>query len=158
MSRSCILYILWPKIWWNMCLLIKPSPRWIRMKIYGLWSIWYGNWLLKRRICCCCVRSISLLIPLLRLMLWRQFWWMDFLWPLLTFASPIFSYLARSSSKLSFGLLLLCLSRPLPPLALWASSFSPSWQTCSKGGSLADSPCSTGSIGFCFSWRDFTCP
>jgi hypothetical protein len=37
---------------------------------------------------------------------------------LLTFASAIFSYLARSSLKLSFGLLLFSLSWPLPPSTL----------------------------------------
>ena len=33
-------------------------------------SIWHRNWLLKRRICSCCMRSILLLIPLSRLVLW----------------------------------------------------------------------------------------
>ena len=141
-----------------MCLFIKPAPRWIRIKICGLWSNDMGIGCIKEEY----ITAAWGLSPC-----WFHSWdlrfggnfdeWTFFV-RLVTFASPIFSYLARSSSKLSFGLLLLCLSWPLPPLALRASSFSPSWQTCSKGGFLADSPCSMRSIGFCFGWRDFSYP
>jgi hypothetical protein len=45
---------------------------------------------------------------------------------LVAFATAIFSYLARSSLKLSFGLLFFSLLGPLPPSTLWESSLSPS--------------------------------
>ena len=101
-----------------------PTPWWIMMKISGTWSIGNWHWWFQRGIWCCWIKFFPLQFQLLEFCLRCVFDDLSSFDRLARLASFSFRYLARSSSKLSFGFLPLYSQRSLPLLILERFDFN----------------------------------